>query len=335
MPEPSTAILLTGAGFTHNFGSYLARDMWAQIFNHEAVQKHSSVQRAMRNSDSFNFEAAYDDILYGDFREEEKTAIVEGLSAAFANLDEIVTEFNDTPSSIPLNSLARFIERFAGTPGNPGYIFTLNQDLFMERQVPFDGVLTTLPGLKQGDRFNRNTFRHRPLDSIRLQLPSEDEVKGCEDAYPKGAQHLVYVKLHGSTEWRGHDGSVRPVIGRQKTKIIDQEPLLRWYARLFQQAITTPPNRKLLVIGYGFEDPHINDTIRLACADHGLRLYVVDPAEPGDLLWKKLRDWSDQSWRGWAGYFRCTLHDLFARSNPTAQGKIFLRNILHALFELP
>ena len=81
-------ILLTGAGFTHNFGGYLARDMWAQIFNHEAVQRCDSVRRAMRKN--FNFETVYDEILYGSFNPDEKKAIIEGLKSAFADLDEIV-----------------------------------------------------------------------------------------------------------------------------------------------------------------------------------------------------------------------------------------------------
>ena len=32
-------VLLTGAGFTRNFGGFLANQMWDKIFNHEQVQK--------------------------------------------------------------------------------------------------------------------------------------------------------------------------------------------------------------------------------------------------------------------------------------------------------
>jgi hypothetical protein len=334
MPDPPKAILLTGAGFTHNFGGYLARDMWAQIFSQEAVRRHATVQRAMRNS--FNFETAYDEILYGQFSEAEKNGIIEGVTAAFADLDEIVKGFTETASPISLNSLARFIERFAGTPSNPGYVFTLNQDLFFERQLPLDGILAALPGLqaKQEDRFNRNTFRQRALDSIRLQLPDLGAVQRFEAEHPKRSPHLMYVKLHGSTDWLSHDGASRPVIGRQKTRLIEQEPLLTWYSRLFQRAVTMPTNRKLLAVGYGFEDPHINEVLRVACADHGLKFCVVDPAPP-EHLWQKLRNWSDQSWRGWAGYYRCTLPDLFGRSGLMAPGEVALRNLLRSVFATP
>lgn len=181
---------------------------------------------------SFNFEDAYDDVLYSGLSGEEKGAMIEGVRAAFSDLDEIVMRFEDTRASISLNALARFIERFAGLPGDPGYIFTLNQDLFIERQVPFDGVLVALPGLRKGNRFNRNTFRHCRLDSIRLQLPSQDAVEKLEAEYPRNTDHLVYVKLHGSTEWESNDGAFRPVIGRQKSRIIENEPLLKWYGRL-------------------------------------------------------------------------------------------------------
>jgi hypothetical protein len=33
--QSSENILLTGAGFTKNFGGLLASEMWAEIFNHE------------------------------------------------------------------------------------------------------------------------------------------------------------------------------------------------------------------------------------------------------------------------------------------------------------
>lgn len=323
--KPGT-ILLTGAGFTHNFGGYLAKDMWAEIFNHEAVQKYPRLQETMRTGEvAFNFEGVYDKVLYGKFSGDEKTAISEAVISAFQNLDDIVRGFRESVNRISLNSLARFIERFAGTLRNPGYFFTLNQDLFVERRLPFEKILV-LPGLKRGDRFNTR-FNDLPIESIRIRLP-----ESLSDANESG--HLLYVKLHGSMEWLGHDRSFRPVIGTQKTRLIEREPLLKWYGGLFREALTGQSNRKLVVIGYGFRDDHINDMIAEACKTHGLKVYVVGPENPevfhhglhGKGLWQQI-------WKGWAGYYRWTLLDLFTPSDVAGPGKIALRNLVQAVFE--
>ena len=164
------AMLLTGAGFTHNFGGYLANDMWAEIFNHKAVQRHRCLREEMYSpADLFDFEDVYDRVLHGTFSNEEKDSMVEAVVSVYGDLDKIIREFWQTSYSISLNSLAQFIERFADTPRNPGYFFTLNQDLFVERCLPFERVLA-LPGLKRGDRFNTR-FKDLPLKSIQIRLP--------------------------------------------------------------------------------------------------------------------------------------------------------------------
>jgi hypothetical protein len=50
-------ILLTGAGFTRNFGGFLANQMWDKIFNREQVQNHPSLVNLLK--DNFDFESVY------------------------------------------------------------------------------------------------------------------------------------------------------------------------------------------------------------------------------------------------------------------------------------
>ena len=188
-----------------------------------------------------------------------------------------------------------------------------------------------MPGLKRGDRFNTR-FNNSPLESIRIRLP--ESVGQVEEQYAKERSDIVYVKLHGSMEWLSNDGSFRPVIGTQKAKIIEREPLLKWYGQLFWQALTARPNRKLVVVGYGFRDRHINDTIAEACKTYGLKVYVVSPEDPEEFH-RRLHGWGlwQQIWRGWAGYYRWTLLDLFPPSDATGPGRIALRNLIQAVFE--
>jgi len=65
----SNAVLLTGAGFTHNFGGFLANDMWAEIHNnflrHYSGPDNSRVIKEIKNN--FNYEDLYQSI--GDSNE--------------------------------------------------------------------------------------------------------------------------------------------------------------------------------------------------------------------------------------------------------------------------
>ncbi|MBI3086783.1 MAG: SIR2 family protein, partial [candidate division NC10 bacterium] len=118
-----------------------------------------------------------------------------------------------------------------------------------------------------------------------------------------------------------------------KEQIIDREPLLRWYAKLFREALTGQNNRKLVIVGYGFRDDWINRTIGEACRIHGLKVFVVDPEDPekfnqrlqGYGSWQQIRT-------GWAGYYRWTLRDLFPRQVAAGPARIALRNLTQAVF---
>lgn len=56
----SKTILLTGAGFSANFGGYLAEEMWSIIFNHPEVQKHSAVREFMLSPiGKYDYESIY------------------------------------------------------------------------------------------------------------------------------------------------------------------------------------------------------------------------------------------------------------------------------------
>lgn len=332
-PAPP-AVLLTGAGFTHNLGGFLANDMWAEIFNHHAVQIYPSVKKEMRRDESrFNFEEVYDRVLYEEnFSQAEKMSLIAAVKSVYADLDKIIQQFSQTPQSVSLNALTHFIERFAGSTKGPGYFFTLNQDLLAERRLPFEKIVE-LPGLPKGDRFNTR-FNTSPIQDILIQLPDEESVHQSKAKFNNSPGGLVYVKLHGSMEWLASDGSYRPVIGTQKTRMILGEPLFRWYLELFQTALTAQPNKKLVVIGYGFKDLHINALIGEACARNGLRVYVVDVTDPQDFHNRlRQRGEGQQILDGLAGYYRRTLVDLFSAEAEMGPGGIALKNLTHAIFD--
>ena len=69
------------------------------------------------------------------------------------------------------------------------------------------------------------------------------------------------------------------VIGKNKADNINQEPLLKWYSQLFQNAIYEG-GKKLLIIGYGFGDDHINDILLKGVQECGLSIYIINPTDP-------------------------------------------------------
>jgi hypothetical protein len=57
-------VLLTGAGFTRNFGGFLVNQMWDKILNHEQVQSHPSLVNLLK--DNFDFESVYNEVMDGN-----------------------------------------------------------------------------------------------------------------------------------------------------------------------------------------------------------------------------------------------------------------------------
>ena len=70
------------------------------------------------------------------------------------------------------------------------------------------------------------------------------------------------------------------IIGGAKQSAIDQTPILSWYFKQFEEALSQA-GAKLLVIGYGFRDPHVNAAISRAVSK-GLKLFIIAP-EGADL----------------------------------------------------
>ena len=87
-----------------------------------------------------------------------------------------------------------------------------------------------------------------------------------------------YYKLHGSSGWITDNGQPLLVIGRDKTGIITQHPILHWTYQRFETCLHSGDTR-LMVIGYGFGDPHINQSLIEAHEAGKLRMiYLVQPS---------------------------------------------------------
>ena len=153
-------VLLTGAGFTRNFGGFLAKDMWARIFNSPDVQSRPSLVRLLKSD--FDYESVYRKVIYGKDQEVLENAVIR----AYERLDGVVRNFTGRPGSqypVNLYGVNNFLNRFVGKGNARGYIFTLNQDLFVERWYSRDEILT-IPGV----------LNHMPGLPMRRDLTQDD-----------------------------------------------------------------------------------------------------------------------------------------------------------------
>lgn len=268
-------ILLTGAGFTHNFGGYLATQMWERIFNSPGVYSSARLQALMKGKKhGFDFEK-----LYATLRKENGEDFKTYLGAVqkvYADLDELVVRsLNQGSHGVSLVGLRRWLgRRFNGLgerPKTKGFIFSLNQDLFFERHA-HDSLAFGIPGVPpeaQAGVVQSNA----QIRKVRLS----DAID--ESAIRQGLQDFNLIKVHGSCNWESSKGDGIMVLGEGKTESILQEPLLNFYLKLFEEVLATK-SAQLWVIGYGFGDAHINACIARAIRESGLRLCIIDFCRP-------------------------------------------------------
>ena len=158
---------------------------------------------------------------------------------------------------------------------NKTFIFSLNHDSFFERVYSNIGeVQLSIPGVNRNLKQFTNEFEEKLKPSDYCNLPSKDELDHKKDCLLEGNYFLV--KLHGSYDWIGIDGSRSMVIGRNKEEQINKEPLLKCYFEIFKKVLFLG-QRRLLIVGYSFGDEHINRVISYAVKNHGLKIYILSP----------------------------------------------------------
>jgi hypothetical protein len=260
----NNTVILTGAGFTANFGGFLAKEMWSKIFNNPLLDNAGIIKLALR--DNFDFEemysSAFDD--RKPYPEGELKLYKQAVTEAYLAMNDYLLGGNIQISANPKNVLD-FLNTFLRTSdGKVGAYFTLNQDMFPE---------TTFDWKPFGPNVDHAVKPNTPV-----KLPTQAEVDSFMASTPK--IDLCYAKLHGSVNWLQEDESETMVIGINKLEAINKVPLLKYYFQLFNQAINRK-GTKILIIGYGFRDEHINKCLFDAINNSGLQLYVISSEDPG------------------------------------------------------
>ncbi len=272
----SKHVLLTGAGFSRNWGGRLASEMWEEIFSHPAVQRRRAVQLQLLQTPSF--ESALSEIAVDTrkFLDADRAAIWQALREAFKRMDtEHAGRLSSGSPRIDAQGIKNFLQRFYSPQQRCGYFFTLNQEALVERLASlWPDFHLSLPGIR-GLPLDRDN-----LDTPQLAGPATPEMTAQSQRLDQG---LNYIKLHGSAQWKPEDGSSGMVLGGGKEISIGRSPLLTWCLGLLEKVLCSGDVR-LLVMGYSFQDDHINRLIATAVQGFSARIFIWDTRDPLKLV---------------------------------------------------
>jgi hypothetical protein len=253
--------LLVGAGFSRNWGGPLSEEITGSLLGD--LHDDPKLAAALRHGP---FEDAFQG--FGPATGSPETIasqrrFQDAVGDLFARLNRTFLTKQFEFNSDIVFSMKRFLSRFDA-------IFSLNQDLLLEihymqtfiQQGKWSGVI--LPGMQPSapapgtGPFDFTMTTWRP---------------GADFTVPPNFQPLF--KLHGSSNWKTELGEPVLIMGGAKSGAIQRFPVLKNYHDRFA-ALLNQPNAKLMVIGYRFQDEHINTVIENASSHHRLGTYLVD-----------------------------------------------------------
>ena len=265
-----THILLLGAGFSRNWGGWLASEAFEYLLGCPEIIKNAQLRDLLwkHQESGAGFEGALDDLQTAYLRDPSGTqgeliALQSAITQMFGDMNRAFLDLTDWEfSKQGERHIQTFLTRFDA-------IFTLNQDVFLERHFCSDNAsrrhMPYMPGLK---RTRSPEPLHHNCWARSTWIPDKEPFTLHANAQP-------IFKLHGSSNWASPDGKPVLVMGGGKAQEIGRNPILRWYSQQFDEHLLRPSAR-LMVIGYGFRDQHINSSIRLA-VETGLRMFVIAP----------------------------------------------------------
>jgi SIR2-like domain len=271
-------VLLTGAGFSRNWGGWLATEAFEYLIGCPEVDDHLRhlLWKQKRQGGGFEDTLAELQLEVARSANENTKKQLADLQAAiigmFNAMDQAFAKVKFEQNNDIAYLVRTFLARFDA-------IFTLNQDLLLERHYLDENISLAqsrkwsgwqLPGTKP---FGPSPHVYDPsVVRTAMRVPEDP------GNFKEQGRLQPYYKLHGSTNWTGGGGSGGRLIimGGNKAVEISQYPLLDWYHRQFREYLSRAA--RLMIIGYSFSDAHINRAIIDAAKQRALKIFIVDPA---------------------------------------------------------
>ena len=276
-----THYLLTGAGFSRNWGGWLANEVFEYLLGVPEIIADEHLQKALwSHKDRGGFEVTMEELRSAASRSRNQPhldILERALQRMFGDMDKGFQAQRGTPFQFEFlrgdNLVRQFLSRFDA-------IFTLNQDILLERQYFNEGMALlnhlkwdgwAIPGMKP---------------EAGLRAPSSEEVPTYTPSgdFNTSARIQPFLKLHGSANWRDQDGRLIIALGGNKTGAIRASDVLTKQFNYFRTSVSQRGCR-LMIIGYGFQDQHVNQLLLDAATNSGLRLFIIDPLGV-DVAWK-------------------------------------------------
>jgi len=267
-------ILLLGAGFSRNWGGWLADEAFEYLLG--CPQLDDGLRTLLwRYKGQGGFECALSELQTETAKHftvallDHHTRLERAILQMFADMNKAFStinfEFQNSIECLVRSYLVRF-----------DAIFTLNQDVLIEQHYLNQNV--ALSQYRQWNGWQIPGMLQLPREDMRPHVSKWSPVEEAKFAVEKKLQ--PYFKLHGSSNWFVDEGSSgRPllIMGGNKPDAIDRHPILRWSHARFKEYLSKPGTR-LMVIGYSFGDEHINNAMGEAAEHETLRLFIIDPS---------------------------------------------------------
>jgi len=262
-------VALLGAGFSRNWDGWLANELKGKL----CARLHGDAELGTLLTQSDNFEEALSRV-QGEFKTQQSAVsrakldrLQKAILDVFGHMNRAFAKMPSMEFSSEVQfSIQSFLSEFDA-------IFSLNQDLLLELHY---NIVVGRP-----HRWNAYSFPGM-VPPLTFDAMSKTEKLDAEwkpsahftDYRPYTAQPVY--KLHGSVNWRDNAGGDLLVMGANKQALIRESEILRWYSDQFRRYLSETDSR-LMVIGYGFNDDHINNVIYDASQSARLGMYIVDP----------------------------------------------------------
>lgn len=267
--------VLTGAGFSRNWGGWLASEVFEYLLGCREVANSAPLRMLLWRHQRINgFESALAEVQRAYvLNPNEHLDALRGLQAAiermFSHMNQHLFtrawEFHQDRD----RSITGFLARFDA-------IFTLNQDQLLEHhynpELELPAGRQAWAGLQlPGATRQAGPGAHGPGSQAgpRWLTHQEDQLR------PDPRMQPLY-KLHGSSGWADHINPQVMILGDNKARDIGLFPVLSHYFEQFETALAAGDAR-LMIIGYGFRDRHINEVLVRSVMEHGMKFFVVAP----------------------------------------------------------
>jgi hypothetical protein len=269
-------ILLTGAGFSRNWGGWLANEAFEYLLGCPEVDAPLRDKLWLSKNSGGGFEDALAALQSPQNAEEQRQ--LDNLTAALIGMFNAMGQGFMYKTFEPQQDINRMVRTFLM---NFDAIFTLNQDTLLEQHYFDDNIMLGSAGKWYGWELPGMPFQGQVQTFPAIQ--QSIAVRSPAQTYSTTPRFQPYYKLHGSANWVDDKGRIL-IMGGNKVTNMDRYPILVRYKAEFERQLLQP-DAKLMVIGYSFGDKHINDAIEAGICN-GLKLFIIDPGGV-DVLDKK------------------------------------------------